>query len=132
MEVRAPSVQGEIGRMMITIKKILFPTDFSTCAEQALEHCLGLARACEASVTLLHVQIMLDNTPVETDRQELEALLDRFQGQGAENLKLAAAAIPPPRKFSTPCVRGGTICWSWGPTAGVGWAGCCWAAWRPR
>lgn len=92
--------------MKTTVRKILFPTDFSTCADLALKHCLGLARAYEASVTLLHVQIMLDNTPVETDRQELEALLDRFQGQGAEHLEKAAAGGGGSLEVETAIVRG--------------------------
>jgi nucleotide-binding universal stress UspA family protein len=69
---------------MSRISKILFPTDFSDCAEQALVHCVGLARAHDAVVTLAHVQIMLDNTPVETDRRELDALRDRLGGHGIE------------------------------------------------
>ncbi len=74
-----PLDQGD-RRMMKSFSSILFPTDFSACADEALEHCLGLARACGAKVTLLHVQIMLDDTPVETDRQDLTALLDRIKG----------------------------------------------------
>lgn len=72
----------EMGKMNTAVKKILFPTDFSDCSDQALQHCLGLARLFQASVTLLHVQVMLDNTPVETDRQELDALLHRVQARG--------------------------------------------------
>jgi len=74
----------EKGRRMSRIRKILFPTDFSDCAEQALVHCVGLARAHGAAVTLLHVQIMLDDTPVETDRRELDALYERLDGHGVE------------------------------------------------
>ncbi len=93
--------------MITGFKKILFPTDFSDCAGQALEHCLGLARAYEASVTLLHVQIMLDNSPVETDRRELNALLDRIQGRGAEHLERPAVpALGGALQVETDIVRG--------------------------
>lgn len=92
--------------MLTTVKKILFPTDFSDCADQALEHCLGLARAFDASVTLLHVQVMLDTSPAETDRQEMEALLDRFQGRGAEHLEQTAAGRGGALEVETAIVRG--------------------------
>jgi nucleotide-binding universal stress UspA family protein len=92
--------------MITDFRKILFPTDFSDCADQALEHCLGLARAHSAAVTLLHVQVMLDNTPVETDRQELEALLDRFQGRGARRLEQWAVGRAGSLRVDTAIVRG--------------------------
>lgn len=40
---------------MITLKKILFPTDFSEYADNALPYALELARKFEARVTLVHV-----------------------------------------------------------------------------
>lgn len=92
--------------MMTDFRKILFPTDFSDCADQALEHCLGLARAFNASVTLLHVQVMLDTSPTETDRRELEELLDRFQGRGAEHLEKTAAVRAGALQVETAIVRG--------------------------
>ena len=37
------------------MKKILVPTDFSTCAGSALKYALGLAQKIEAEITVLHV-----------------------------------------------------------------------------
>ncbi|MCS6913370.1 MAG: universal stress protein [Myxococcales bacterium] len=38
----------------LPIRKILVPTDFSACADQALEYGLGLARTLGASIELCH------------------------------------------------------------------------------
>jgi universal stress protein A len=40
---------------MITVKKILVPTDFSECSEAAVRYGLELARALDAKLHLLHV-----------------------------------------------------------------------------
>ncbi len=40
---------------MITIDRILFPTDFSDCAQQALDHALFWARRYDADLDVLHV-----------------------------------------------------------------------------
>jgi len=42
---------------MIQIKKILFPTDFSRCAEQAFVHALHLARQYNAELHILHAVV---------------------------------------------------------------------------
>jgi nucleotide-binding universal stress UspA family protein len=42
---------------MVDIKKILFPTDFFPCAEQALEHALYLAKKYEAELHMLHATV---------------------------------------------------------------------------
>lgn len=92
--------------MITGLRKILFPTDFSECADHALGHCLALARALDAPVTLLHVQVMLDTSPAETDRQELEALLDRFKGHGAAHLERRATGNGEDVEVETAIVRG--------------------------
>jgi len=92
--------------MITGFRRILFPTDFSDCADHALEHCLALARALDASVTLLHVQVMLDTSPAETDRKEMEALLDRFHGHGAGRLERRAAGNGGDIDVETAIVRG--------------------------
>lgn len=43
---------------MISIKRILVPTDFSRPSEQALEAAISLARKFSAKITLLHVWSM--------------------------------------------------------------------------
>jgi len=45
------------------IKKILFPTDFSRCAEQALAHSAFLAEKYEAEIHVLHVVTLFEDQP---------------------------------------------------------------------
>jgi len=44
---------------MIKLNKILFPTDFSRCANQALAHALYLAKQYQAELHTLHVTVSL-------------------------------------------------------------------------
>lgn len=41
---------------MLHVRTVLFPTDFSACAEHALAHAVALARAYEATLHVLHVR----------------------------------------------------------------------------
>ncbi len=49
---------------MTTINKILFPTDFSACAQNAFQHALTLADKMDASIHLLHV-IYPESAPLD-------------------------------------------------------------------
>lgn len=51
---------------MLHIKRILFPTDFSRCAEQAFQHALQLARVYEAEIHMLHAVSLSAEIPVGT------------------------------------------------------------------
>jgi nucleotide-binding universal stress UspA family protein len=42
---------------MIHVQKILYPTDFSSCSNQAYFHALALAEIHGASLTILHVYV---------------------------------------------------------------------------
>jgi nucleotide-binding universal stress UspA family protein len=53
---------------MVAVKKILFPTDFSVCAERAFGHAAYLAAQYEAELHLLHV--------IETHGDEAQHLLE--------------------------------------------------------
>ena len=48
---------------MMHIKNILFPTDFSHCANQALEHALFLARKHHANLHMFHTLVLHENDP---------------------------------------------------------------------
>ena len=48
---------------MLNIKNILFPTDFSNCASQALEHALFLAKRCNAALHIFHAIILHQRDP---------------------------------------------------------------------
>ena len=54
---------------MITIKKILFPTDFSECANQALCHATYLAQKFESELIMLHTIVMYEDDPHNPDHR---------------------------------------------------------------
>jgi nucleotide-binding universal stress UspA family protein len=60
---------------MKKLNRILFPTDFSCCAEQALTHAVYLAEKYQAELHLLHVVTLFENQPVVL-RKELEETED--------------------------------------------------------
>ncbi|MBL9125475.1 MAG: universal stress protein [Planctomycetaceae bacterium] len=37
-------------------KRIVFPTDFSTCSDAALEHAAAMARNCDGTLLIVHVE----------------------------------------------------------------------------
>ena len=48
---------------MLQIKKILLPTDFFPCANQALDHALYLARKYGAEFHMLHAIVLHEDDP---------------------------------------------------------------------
>jgi nucleotide-binding universal stress UspA family protein len=65
----------------MNVKRILFPTDFSECAEQALDHALLLAEDFDAELHMLHAVVLHQADPANPDLQftpDLE-LLDRLE-----------------------------------------------------
>ena len=46
---------------MLNIKRILYPTDFSRCANQAFYRALYLAKKYQAELHLLHVIVLHDD-----------------------------------------------------------------------
>ena len=54
---------------MIKINKILFPTDFSECANQALCHATYLARKFNSDLVMLHAIIMYEDDPHDPDHR---------------------------------------------------------------
>ncbi len=64
------------------VRRILFPTDFSPCAAQAMGHALRLATETGAELHMLHVVTLLDDDPHSPghhfpDREEVMAALER-------------------------------------------------------
>ncbi|MBE9510327.1 MAG: universal stress protein [Bacteroidetes bacterium] len=51
---------------MMQIKNILFPTDFSRCANQALTHALYLARRHQANLHMFNVMVLHEYDPFNT------------------------------------------------------------------
>lgn len=65
------------------IRRILVPTDFSPCADHALEYALELRDKLGASITLLHVWEMPQGLGVES--------MPMFLSRGGEKLSLMEA-----------------------------------------
>jgi len=68
---------------MMTIKKILFPTDFSRCSDQALIHALSLAERYGATLLIVHVLLPLEYDPYDLghhlpDLETLQNEIDRL------------------------------------------------------
>ncbi|MGH7601739.1 MAG: universal stress protein, partial [bacterium] len=83
---------------MSTLKKILFPTDFSRCANQTLAHALYLAKRHQAEVHMLHVTRSAEFdpgllTPYTTDAEAWHrSLAEMASQQMAAGLKIHPTA----------------------------------------
>ncbi len=87
------------------IKKILFPTDFSKCAEQALAHAVFLAEKYNAEIHVLHVVTLFKDQPgiisneiTETEEtiRKLEDIAERqlnkvVDSKGSDDMKIITA-----------------------------------------
>jgi nucleotide-binding universal stress UspA family protein len=74
---------------MISAKKILFPTDFSTTAEHAFNHAIFLARRNKAELHLLHVVVMhrRDMSDPMHHVSNAEEIYDMLRTNAVERLK---------------------------------------------
>ncbi|MDH3404590.1 MAG: universal stress protein [Acidobacteriota bacterium] len=72
--------------------KILLPTDFSECSDQALDYGALLAEQFDAELHLLHALILMHDDPADPERRfpEETALLDRLEQ--VTNTQLGAIA----------------------------------------
>jgi nucleotide-binding universal stress UspA family protein len=66
---------------MMNLKSILFPTDFSRCADQALTHAVYLAEKYHAALHLLHVVTLFEDQPgvLSDELAETEALVKKLE-----------------------------------------------------
>ena len=78
---------------MITLKKILVPTDFSECSEAATRYAFELAHTFDATLHLLHVVEDPNTTPwaAEGFPLSLVEVLERFQDESRKRL---LASVP--------------------------------------
>lgn len=76
---------------MIQIHKILFPTDFSKCSSQAMDHALLLAEKCRAELFLFHAIVMHEYDPYNPGYHfpDTEALYKRLKDLAGANMKTA-------------------------------------------
>ncbi len=73
---------------MILLKKILFPTDFSRCAEQAYSYALDLAKLHNAELHILHAAVLhgyMDNRTKQS--------LDNLEEMHRQSEKLASGRL---------------------------------------
>jgi nucleotide-binding universal stress UspA family protein len=66
---------------MLKIKKILFPTDFSRCADQALEHAVFLAEKYDAEIHVLHTVTLFNDqsSVVNEEFKETEEMIKKLE-----------------------------------------------------
>ena len=74
----------------MNVSTILFPTDFSPCAAQAMGHALRLAAETGAELHMLHVVTLLDDDPHSPghhfpDREQVMAALERTAADRMES-----------------------------------------------
>ena len=77
---------------MIKLKRILFPTDFSRCADQALTHAVYLAEKYQAALHLLHVVTLFEDQPdvLSDEIAETEALVKKLEEKAEIELQNVA------------------------------------------
>jgi nucleotide-binding universal stress UspA family protein len=81
---------------MIRIGKILFPTDFSPCAEQALGHALYLANKYQASLHVLHAIVLHEDDPHDPSAHftDIVEIQQRLQDLARTEMQAAISARP--------------------------------------
>ncbi len=79
---------------MIKLKNILFPTDFSRCADQALTHAVYLAEKYQAALHLLHVVTLYKDQPdvLSNELAETEDLIRKLEEKAEIQLNTVANA----------------------------------------
>jgi len=70
------------------IKKILFPTDFSRCADQAIAHAVFLAEKYDAEIHILHVVTIFEDQPrlVRDEIKETEEMIRKLEDLAEKEL----------------------------------------------
>jgi len=77
----------EKGLAMIQLKKILFPTDFSRCASQALAHALHLARRHQAELHVLHALVLHGYTNGKALSAQIDLVETRLEQVAADRMR---------------------------------------------
>src|ERR1043166_6648290 len=82
-----PTSKPKAAAWPFRLKKILVPTDFSRCSENALEYALPIARQFRAGIVLVHV-IHVDYYAVSGDYAALDypALIEDLRGSEKKQL----------------------------------------------
>lgn len=99
---------------MLKIKRILWPTDFSRCAKQALGHAAHLARQYQAELHVMHAMVLMQDDPYHLpNKEEIDQQLkdlahsrlsDTIQALQTDDLKIKQVQV---RDISTaPAILG--------------------------
>jgi nucleotide-binding universal stress UspA family protein len=85
---------------VLNIKNILFPTDFSRCATQALDHALFLARRLDAKLHMIHAIVLHQEDPHNPafhfpDPSELQEKLARMAREKMNHVLRASSESRP-------------------------------------
>jgi nucleotide-binding universal stress UspA family protein len=85
------------------IKTVLFPTDFSRAANQALPHALKIAQKYKADITILHVATLYSDDPNAPEYQQLDE--GNFKEYIENSLGEVSQAMGSSQKVITEVVR---------------------------
>jgi len=79
---------------MIALRRILFPTDFSPCAEQALDYALALANLYQAELHVFHATVLHEDDPHQLAHHlpDVAALRTRLRQLAESDINAALAA----------------------------------------
>lgn len=88
----------------MTIRRILFPTDFSDAASGALPHAAGLARRHEAELVVFHARLLFADDPNRPEFQFLDE--GAYEDQIQQSLGEVRASIDDSAGVSTLVERG--------------------------
>lgn len=91
------------GRCNLEVKTVLFPTDFSRAANQALPHALKIAQKYNAEITILHVAALYNDDPNAPEYQQLHE--GNFKQYIEKSLGEVSQAMGPSRKVTTEVIR---------------------------
>jgi nucleotide-binding universal stress UspA family protein len=72
----------------MNIKKILFPTDFSRCAEQALVHAVFLSEKYNSEIHVLHVVTLYEDQPkvISSEISETKEMIKKLEDTAEKQL----------------------------------------------
>jgi nucleotide-binding universal stress UspA family protein len=87
---------------MLKFKKILFPTDFSSCADQAFSHAVYLAREYKAELHMLHASMLftadyfgyMQDVYLKLRQLAMEHIASVIESHKAEDLKIEKVEKP--------------------------------------
>ena len=79
---------------MNKLKRILFPTDFSRCADQALAHAVFLAEKYEAEIHVFHAVTLFNDQPgvVNDEFEETEEMIKKLENIAEVQLNKVSVA----------------------------------------